>query len=72
MKKGPLVVTGYIGDEILPIYEGIIINHEVSISIKWKVRPGFFQGSTSRSALKRADFATHSSEARPSACGKMG
>ncbi len=36
---------GYIGDEILPSYIGIIVNHEIRIPIKqpilWKVR-GFF------------------------------
>ena len=32
MKKGPLVVCWvYVGDEILPKYVGIIINHEIRI-----------------------------------------
>ena len=41
---------GYIGDEILPSYIGIIISHEIRIPInqpgfQWKVIKGFFRGS---------------------------
>ena len=33
---------GYIGDEILPSYEGIIITMiPIKQPVEWKVRPGF-------------------------------
>ena len=49
MKKGPLPgCLGYIRDEILPNYMGIIIDHEIRILIKqpvfqWKVGKTPFQ-----------------------------
>ena len=51
---------GYIGDEILPSYVGIIINHYIYISgsllnsqdDSWKVRPFFFSNSSVRPRYK--------------------
>ena len=49
-KNGPLVGLGYIGDEILPRYIGIIINHYQDpykpTRIQWKVIFGFFSWLT--------------------------
>ena len=49
MKENPGWL-GYIGDEILPSYIGIIISHEIRIPInqpgfQWKEVKGFFRGS---------------------------
>ncbi len=48
MKKWPPGWLGYIGDELLPSYIGIIINHDIRIPInqpvEWNVRLGFFRG----------------------------
>ena len=56
----PGCFPGFVGDDILPSYVGIIINHESRIPIKLPgfhgkyIRPGFFRGSSGKWHSKKA------------------
>ena len=46
--NGPWLFRGFVGDEILPSYVGILINIlriHIKQPVEWKVSPGYFRGA---------------------------